>query len=261
MSTLPSAGIREVLLAVIAEQTPKSSSDQTLQQGSVLDAAARRLNVRANPGLKADLLTEWYDLFRTGLPSWGMDLANPKQPFFHVTGSGHRVLEHLSRDPSNPDAYLRHLSSIAVVSPIAESYLREALDCYRAGLVKAGAVMTGVAAESVLLDLRDEVVRRLGTLDRAVPEGLGDWRAKTVADALRQFFEQQRGAMPRELVESFEAHWRSFTHQVRTTRNDAGHPVSAAPVTADMVHASLLVFPEFARLATALKVWMTTGLH
>jgi len=255
MSTEP--GIREVLLAVIKE-APKTQFDQSLQQGSVLDAAARRLNTRQHPELEEALLTEWYDLFRTGLLSWGLNLSNPKEPFFHITGAGRGVLEHLSRDPSNPDAYLRHLCSIATLSPVASSYLREALACYRSGLVKAGAVMVGGAAEAILLELRDGVSQRLGELGRAVPKGLGDWRAKTVADALRQFLEQQRGMMPRELQEAVEAHWGSFVYQVRATRNDAGHPTSVEPVTADMVHAALLVFPEIARLATKLTEWLTT---
>jgi hypothetical protein len=64
--------------------------------------------------------------------------------------------------------------------------------------------------------------------------------------------------MPRHLQEALEAHWGSFVHQVRVTRNDAGHPTSVEPVTADMVHAALLVFPEIARLSTKLTEWLAT---
>jgi hypothetical protein len=50
----------------------------------------------------------------------------------------------------------------------------------------------------------------------------------------------------------------AFTHQIRTAGNDAGHPVSVDPVTPDEVHASLLIFPQLAALASQLKDWITS---
>ncbi len=46
-----------------------------------------------------------------------------------------------------------------------------------------------------------------------------------------------------------QANWSPLALQIRSARNDAGHPLNIDPVTADSVHASLLVFPELARLA------------
>jgi hypothetical protein len=66
--------------------------------------------------------------------------------------------------------------------------------------------------------------------------------------------------MKRELRESFEAYWAAFAQQIRTVRNDAGHPTSVDPVTPDTVHASLLIFPELARLASGLSHWVATDL-
>jgi hypothetical protein len=61
----------------------------------------------------------------------------------------------------------------------------------------------------------------------------------------------------RELRERYEMYWSAFAGQIRTARNDAGHPTSIDPVTADTVHASLLIFPELAGLAGALWNWVT----
>lgn len=61
----------------------------------------------------------------------------------------------------------------------------------------------------------------------------------------------------RELRERYEVYWSAFAGQIRTVRNDAGHPVSIDPVTADTVHASLLIFPELAGLASALWNWVS----
>lgn len=189
-----------------------------------------------------------------------LNLANPDPPFFHLTERGRQALQNLTRDPSNPAGYLRHLSSIATLDPVASSYLSEGLDCYVAGLFKAAAVMTGAAAERIILGVRDAVVQKLTSLSRTVPTQLNDWRIRVVSDAFDRFLEGYKTQFRRELREEFDAYWSAFTQQIRATRNDAGHPESIEPVTPDTVHASLLIFPELARLASGLTSWVTAHL-
>jgi len=140
------------------------------------------------------------------------------------------------------------------------SYLTEGLDCNVDGLFKASAVMIGCAAETVILCLRDLTVQKLTTLGKAIPPNLNDWRIKTVSDSLRGFFDGYSGSFSRELREPFEAYWAAFAQQIRATRNDAGHPTSVDPVTPDTVHASLLIFPELAKLANSLSRWVSNDL-
>jgi len=252
--------IREVLLAEIRAQQPTGYSGPTLQQSSVLNEAARKLGVRQNPEAELAILTQWNELFRTGLLAWGLNLSNPDPPFFHLTERGRQALQNATRDPSNPDGYLRHLSSVATLGPVAMSYLTEGLECYVAGFFKAAAVMVGVAAESVILDLRDATVEKLTSLGICIPTGMEDWKIKTVPDALRSFFDGHSASFERELREPFEAYWSAFAHQIRTARNDAGHPASVDPVTPDAVHASMLIFPELAKLANGLSHWVCNEL-
>jgi hypothetical protein len=252
--------IREVLLAEIKIQEPRDFSGQTLQQNSVLSATARKLGVNQSPDLEQAILTQWGELFRMGLLAWGLNLANPNPPFFHLTERGRQALQNATRDPSNPAGYLRHLASIATLEPVAMSYLTEGLECYVAGLFKAAAVMIGAAAESVILDLRNATVKKLASLNKPIPRSLEDWKIKTVSDALRASFESHAAKFKRELREAFEAYWSAFAQQIRTTRNEAGHPVSVDPVTPDTVHASLLIFPELARLANSLARWVADDL-
>jgi hypothetical protein len=248
--------IREVLLAEIKAQEPTGYSGPTLQQTSVLDAVARKLGANQNPDLERAILTQWGELFRTGLLAWGLNLSNPNAPFFHLTERGRQALQNVTRDPSNPAGYLRHLASVATLDPVAMSYLAEGLECYVAGLFKAAAVMVGAAAESVILDLRNVTVQKLTLLAKPIPRGMEEWRIKTVSDALRSFFEGHATQFTRELREPFEAYWSAFAQQIRGARNDAGHPTSVDPVTPDTVHASLLIFPELARLANSLSRWI-----
>jgi hypothetical protein len=274
--------IREVLLGVIQEQRPTSNSSPNLQQVSVLEEAKKKLAKKLTPDTEAQsnsysqrysqpsltlspemeeaLLTQWGELFRTGLLAWGLNLSNPNPPFFHLTERGKAALANASRDPSNPAGYLRHLDSIAKINPVSRSYLSEGLDCYVAGLFKAAAVMVGAAAENIIIELGRHTARQLVALGKKAPKGLSDWRVKTVGDTLRSIFEACKHDMENELRESVGANWPAFSYQIRATRNEAGHPTSVDPVTADGVHAALLIFPELAKLADKLNQWVVSGL-
>lgn len=253
MSQPAKHNVIDVLLAEIMAQEPRTPIDAPLSQRSVLGAAARKLGGGYDDQV---ILTQWGELFRTGLLAWGLNLSNPDPPFFHLTERGRVALANLTRDPSNPAGYLRHLASIAALDEVAMSYLVEALECYVGGLYKSAAVMVGGAAESVILDLRNLTVQKLTSLGQSIPKDMQDWKIKTVSDVLRTFFEGHKAQMIRELRESFEAYWAAFAQQIRAVRNDAGHPTSVEPVTPDTVHASLLIFPELARLASGLSRWV-----
>lgn len=249
--------IRETLLKVVQDFQPKSPTDGSLQQLTVLNHTTDRLGIAHDLDLEQAVLTQWHDLFRTGYLAWGHNLSNASPPFFHVTARGRRALEKLSRDPGNPAGYLKHLQSNAKLNPIASSYLLEGLECYVNDLVKSAAVMIGAASESIVLELRDVLAQRLSKLGQPIPPKLQDWRIKTVLDEVHSFLDLRKSKMARDLREEFEAYWSAFAQQIRAVRNEAGHPTSVDPVSPDTVHASFLVFPELAKLATRLNEWIT----
>lgn len=249
--------IRAVILQVIQDQQPKGPTDASLQQGSVLEETKRRIGITYDLTKEQAILTTWHDLFRTGYLAWGLNITNPNPPHFHLTESGRRALSSLSRDPANPAGYLKHLYSIATLQPVAKSYLEEGLECFVVGLYKAAAVMIGASTESLILEIRDCIVQKLTTLSRPIPKELNDWKFKTILDATQNFFDTHKPTLLRLLREEYEAYWAAFTQQIRAARNDAGHPTSVDPVTPDTVHASLLIFPELAKLANKLKDWVT----
>jgi len=246
--------MRKVLLEVINEHAQIGPG--YMQSGSILREASKRLGIGRNTELEQALLTFWYDLFRTGHLSWGYDLANAEPPFCHLTEQGRRTLEILSRDPANPDGYLGHLSKLGILNPIAQSYVQEGLKAYNSDCFKATAVMIGAAAESIVLELRETLLQRIRELGRSPSRNLEDWRIKRVLDAIKKELESRKSDMPRKLAEAFEAYWSAFTQQIRAARNEAGHPSNIEPVTPDTVHASLLIFPELAKLAFDLKSWV-----
>jgi hypothetical protein len=118
--------------------------------------------------------------------------------------------------------------------------------------------MVGAASESIALELAEEIIRRHRVLGRAIPKGINDWKIKIVLDSIFSSFEQNAKQMPRDLWDAFDAYWTSFVRQIRTARNDAGHPTSVDLVTFETVHASLLIFPELARLTSQLTQWVSS---
>lgn len=254
--------IREKLLAEVRRQTPdpKNLTSSPLQAGSVLRVVAEDIGTRHSVTLEQAILTAWHDLFRTGFLAWGLNLSNPDAPFFHITDQGRLLLSDLSRDPGNPQGYLSRLYASCKLGDIGQSYLGEALDCYASGFHKAAAVMTGAVAESVVLELRDALVKRMKALGRPVSPKLNDWKIKTVFDAIRHSLSAVSNQFPHPLRDAFDSYWPAFAHQIRTVRNDAGHPVSVSPVSPETVHSSLLVLPELIGLQNKLKHWIEAEL-
>lgn len=247
--------IRNTLLTVIEEQSPKGPTDATLQTNSVLGETSNRLNARSNHEIEEAILTQWHDLFRTGYLAWGYNLANPNPPFFHLTSQGRNALASVGRDPANPEGYLKYLYSVSQLNSISKSYLEEGLNCYVSALYKSAAVMVGAASEALINELRDTVRSRLGKSKQKIPKNLSTWRAKETLLGLKAVFEDKGRKMPYSLKEEYESYWPAFTQQIRAARNEAGHPQSIEPIKQETVHASLLIFPELAKLSKNLLQW------
>lgn len=244
--------IREAILRSIE----KHSRSSNMQSGSVLHGALDSLGHNRSRELEQVYLTIFHDLFRTGHLAWGLDFNNAQPPFFHTTDQGRKALKNLTRDPANPDGYLSHLSEVATLNDVAQSYISEALRTYGADCYKATAVMIGAASESMILEVRDTLVSRLRESKSSLPKDLDNRNLKNVIDALYKQFQAHKHQMSNSLAESVELYWSAFTGQIRRARNDAGHPTSIDPVTQEIVHASLLIFPELATMVSQLKIWI-----
>jgi hypothetical protein len=127
---------------------------------------------------------------------------------------------------------------MAKLNPIAESYIREALTTFNANCYRASAVVVGAATESMVLELRDVIGAKLDGLGPKRPKDLDDWKIRPVLNAIESLIKSKKQLISRNLYESFEHYWPALTHQVRTIRNEAGHPSSIHPVTQESVYAS-----------------------
>lgn len=259
---MPQNDMRETLLQVIHEQSPKSPIDSSLFTNLVLSETSKRLDLqKSGKNQEQALLTLFHDLFRTGYLAWGNDLNNPDPPRFHITDRGRTLLSNLSRDPGNPDGYKAYLRTASKLNPIAESYIDEAIHCYVSDLYKAAAVMVGAASESLILELRDALINAITSAGITPDSKLSHWMIKTVHTKIYALLTDKKGQLPNKLYEEFEGNWPAFLHQIRNSRNDAGHPLSINPITRESIYGSLLIFSELAKLQMNLVAWVNTNFN
>lgn len=247
--------LRQTLLQVLGEFSERGSG---LQSSSIIQEASRRLGIRGRLPEEQLLLTFFHDLFRTGYLAWGYNVSNSEPPFLHLTEQGRRSLAHFSRDPANPDGYLDYVLSRGL-NEISESYLRESVAAFNSGLAKASAVMIGVASEALVLEVRDALVARMDSLGQEKSAELSNWIVKRVLDALERLLAPRKRDMPRPLADEFDAYWPALMQQIRSIRNEAGHPISIDPVESETVHSSLLLFPKLAQLERDLVEWISSS--
>ena len=236
--------IRNTILKIFQE---RSSSNQSLSSSNVLEDARNRLNLISRESEQL-LLTIFYDMFRTGYIAWGLDIANPNPPWFHLTEQGRTALSTYSIDPVNQEGYIAYLQSNSSLSDVSISYVKEALKTYNADCWRASAVMLGAALESAILDLRNKLVNNLGEENVTSKLKNKNSSIKVTIKAIESKLNEYKAAMDYDLKEWYDELWSSMILLIRKARNDAGHPSSLISVTPELTHASFLRFHPLAKL-------------
>lgn len=248
--------IREQILLTATSHPHKAGTVH--RTDNLLEQVRRVLGV---PVQDHELLGGLQDLVHGGFLGWGQDIRNLSLDRVHVTSLGANNAMNRSRDPSNPSGYLNYIDTEVPSGTVARSYIEEALQTYIHRCYKGSAVLVGCACEALILDLRAALIARMRELGITVPTNVTHQKVKTYRDAMAKVFEDRKASMTTNLRERVGANWTGFTEPVRRLRNDAGHPNSIEPVTPEDVHAALLLFPEFARLARDLRDWVANGLQ
>lgn len=255
--------LKATLLHVAREHAGRGSIPQ--ERDTLWEAAGKLdISTDANATDKSDqqrLLLAWNDLFRTGHLCWGYSLGDPNPPFYHVTVRGEVALQKLSRDPANPEGYMAYLHEQGELDPVAGSYIQEALQTYEMACYKAAVVLVGGATERLSLLVRDALVSMTGELGEAASSLRKERNIKGILDAIEQLLRSwtQRKAypsMPYPLSEHFSSYWPAIPGHIRMVRNEVGHPQSIDPVTQEVAHAALLLFPMHVKLVLDLIAWI-----
>lgn len=195
----------------------------------------------------------FWELFRLGFITIGMNNSNTQWPFFRLSHRGQAYLE--NREPwkfHDTSSYFKLLTRDGVsISSLGSLYLDEALQSFYADCHLAASVMLGVAAEAEFTDFL-ETYPSNGPLksrfDRCNREKFISGRIKE----FRKLLPDIRAVVLHE-TEDLETNLDGIQAMLRTARNETGHPTGVVS-TREQVYVNLQLFIPFARKLHQLKL-------
>lgn len=189
----------------------------------------------------------FWDLFRQGYITLGINDSNPTWPWFRLSYFGERSLRAGDDPPRfhNPSSYLDVVRArLGQLDPITERYLTEAIGCFYSGCYLASCVMVGGAAEKEFLRLAE----RLACSSQA-PTFAPVQNERTLLQKIRKFgniLDNMSRTLPSGVREDLDTHFSSIQALIRNFRNEAGHP-SGAQIDREQTYVLLQLFIPFGR--------------
>ncbi|GEP01494.1 hypothetical protein [Methylobacterium haplocladii] len=236
------------LVSAVAERLAPAARERG-SSGSIFGDAPR-----ADPH-DAELLRDvFWDLFRQGYITLGINSSNPGWPFFRLSHFGRNTLAigtpHRFHDIAG---YVRMLREAAPeISDVAVTYVEEAVASFYAGCMLATAVMLGAAAEAEFIRLTE--VAESSVAHGSTFKGVSNERfIKTRITKFNQALAPLRSSLkPKRDFEDLDTNLTQIQAVIRAARNDAGHPSASPPPSREQAYVNLQLFVPLARQMTAL---------
>jgi hypothetical protein len=196
---------------------------------------------------RESFLEVFWDLFRQGIVTLGLNDSNREFPFCRLSRLGQRLV-------SNQDTYFFHdVSSytkwlqqeVPAVDPVTLLYVQESLQAFRSGCILSSTVMLGVATEHTFLQVI-EAAEQSPTYSKAfAPVG----KERLLLHKLNRFktiLDQQAGTLTHEIREDLDTQFAGILSIIRTFRNQAGHPTGRI-VDREQAYVLLQLFIPYCR--------------
>lgn len=206
-----------------------------------------------------DLLFQevFWDLFRQGIITLGMDRSNNNFPWFRVSSFGKKILENQNpyffHDVSTYEAVIKQ--NIPDIDEVTLLYLKEAMQAFMSGCMLSSSVMLGVAAEhsfEQLLELIDKDPK-FGTIFKSVQ------KERSILPKLNKFksiLDQHIGEFAPEIREDLDTNFSGIIAIIRNFRNESGHP-SGKIVSREQCYILLQLFIPYCKKIYQLKGFFT----
>ena len=231
--------IRNAALDVLAGRIkPSYSPDQYAHlMIGVAEVFARQ---DANPGqavhisgshaeLRGDdrelFLEIFWDLFRQGIITLGLDDSNREFPFFRISSFGRRILDgHESYFFHDVSSYTKLITdAVPNIDPVTLIYLKEAMQGFRSGCILSCSVMLGVATEHtflLLMDTIDNNSTHASTFSAVNKERM----ILHKVNKFKRILDQQLKTLPSDIKEDLDTNFAGILSIIRNFRNESGHP-------------------------------------
>lgn len=167
----------------------------------------------------------FWDLFRQGIITLGLNDANRQFPFFRVTQVGRHLAESQSayffHDVSSYERVIR--TEVPEINEVTLLYLKEAMQAFRSGCILSSTVMLGVATEHTFLLLL-EAVEANPAYQQTYASAFQERAILQKVNKFKNILEQNIKSLPPEIKEDLDTHFAGILSVIRTFRNQSGHP-------------------------------------
>lgn len=213
-------------------QTPASQFASRGQQLSGVDGEA--------------LLEVFWDLFREGIITLGLDDMNREFSFFRVSRLGRKLIE-------NHDTYFFHdvgtysallQSQVPQIAPVTLLYVKEALQAFRSGCLLSSTVMLGVATEHTFNLVVEAASRSSHANEFAAVQKERSILSRI--EKVRRILDQKRRSLPADVSEDLDTNFSGIQSIIRTFRNQSGHPTGQI-IEREQVYVLLNLFVPYCR--------------
>jgi hypothetical protein len=260
--------LRGVVIDILLKREPVAYEPS--QYGSLVTGVAEVLETRSRPagqssphvspyetrlgGGDGELVRDvFWDLFRQGFITLGLNKNNDKWPWFRLSYSGKRALSTQSPFRFHDTSTFVNLvrTEVPDISSDAITYIEEAVAAFYADCLLSCCVMPGVAAEIEFLSLADVAVNNSahGSLFSAVT------KQQPIRQKMIKFHDCLRPplkSLPQQAVEDFDANFLMIQSVLRIARNEAGHAIAETPQR-EQVYIYMQLFVPFARQMMRLR--------
>ena len=235
--------IRSVVIDILAGREPRQKPDQF---GSLLNSVGAVIEQRKaqpldhsrartrqfSPGTctldaeDRELVREvFWDFFRQGLITLGINDSNREYPWFKVSTSGRRILEnqetYFFHDLSTYEKLIR--DKIPTIDDVTVIYLKEAMQAYRIGCLLSSSVMLGVATEHTF-NLLIEVIEANPTHQPTYKNVNKERGILRRVNKFKSILDKHVKTMDPRVREDLDTHFAGILSIIRNFRNQSGHP-------------------------------------
>jgi len=170
-------------------------------------------------------LEVFWELFRQGVITLGLDDANRNFPHIRVSEFGKRLLK-------NESAYFFHdvssytnaiQSEVPNINITTLLYLQEAMQAFRSGCILSATVMLGVATEHTFLLLLETI----DSNQNCRPTYQSVYTQRTILSKINKFkkiLDQNQRTLSRDVKEDLDTNFAGIISIIRNFRNQSGHP-------------------------------------
>ena len=174
---------------------------------------------------KEAFLELFWDLFRQGIITLGLDDGNRNFPFFRPTKLGQQIAAgqgaYFFHDVSSYESAIRR--EVSKINDVTLLYLKEAMQAFRSGCMLSATVMLGVAVEHTFMLLL-EVLESNAIHQKTFSSVFTERTLLQKVNKFRNLLDPMLKTLPHEIREDLDTHFAGILSVIRTFRNQSGHP-------------------------------------